>query len=323
MHSKKRALLADFSGDPDDFLDLEPDVRKLLQSGKKEEEAKKFPWPAVLALVVAGIAFGYWQWLGQQVINEQQAKVANLEASPGVVILESDYSRDSLYLEFMMDPDGDDPKQFFEPENPDYSVDTREIMYLSIEPELILRRAKRILEPQPSTTIDFDAGIIKLTGTATVNWVAEATKNWPSISGAERLDISRLNIIDPELNAIRSLIDEAESVIFEFETGNADLDTESASFQSLASTLLELVAKANDYGATLTIDIVGFTDSSGTDRVNRIIALNRAETLKLYLMDEGIPGNILEAFRGQDYEGGSVTVPGTSRETHLVIKVTR
>lgn len=70
MHSKKRALLADFSGDPDDFLDLEPDVRKLLQSGKKEEETKKFPWPAVLALVIAGIAFGHWQWLGQQVINE-------------------------------------------------------------------------------------------------------------------------------------------------------------------------------------------------------------------------------------------------------------
>ena len=42
LHGTKRTQLSDYSGDPDDFLDIEPDVRKLLRAERKDgdEEAE-------------------------------------------------------------------------------------------------------------------------------------------------------------------------------------------------------------------------------------------------------------------------------------------
>lgn len=323
MHIKKRAMLSDYSGDPDDFLDIEPDVRRLLQSGKKEEEAKKFPWPAVIAIVILGLAFGYWQWLGQQLINDQKSQVNELESALGIVLLDAQHSREAMQLEYMFDPDGADPNSFLNFEHPEYTISVRAVPYLSIEPEVVLTRAIRILEPESETTIEIDGGTIVLSGKAHVKWFAKVEEKWAQISGASALDASQLDLQNPELEQINDLISSAESVIFEFETGNADLDFESTSFQNLAQTLLDLMARANDYGAKISIDILGFTDESGTERVNRIIAMNRAETLKLYLMDVGIPGDVLTAHRGKDYEGDGVAIPSNTRETHLIIRMSQ
>ena len=321
LHIKKRVLLGDYSGDPDDFLDVEPDVRKLLQVGKKEEEAKKFPWPAVIALFALGIAVGYWQWLGQQLIHAQKAQVEELAAAPGIILLDATHSRTNYSVEIMRDPDAIDPASVLVFDHPEYAAEAREIPYLSIEPEIIKSRAIRILQPEEQVNLEIDNSTIVLSGTATVSWVERTQSAWTAISGVESLDISGLVQVDPDLDEIIALINNAESFVFEFETGSADLDPESVQFQNLAGELNLLLEKTAAYGANIVIDIVGFTDSSGTERVNRIIALNRAETLKLYLMDEGVPETVLSAYRGQDYDGASNVNPDTARETHLVIRM--
>lgn len=322
MHIKKRALLAEYSGDPDDFLDLEPDVRKLLQAGKKEQAEKKFPWPAVAAILVAALAFGYWQWLGQQLINEQRQQVAELAAAPGIVLLNADYSRKQLAVEFMADPDSVDPAAHLNLSHPEYTVLIKSVPYLSMQPEVIAARAERILTPAANTRLEVADRKIILTGAATAAWLEQAERQWPRVSGAEALDFSQLTVLTPRLDAIKALITDVESTVFQFETGSADLDPESPEFQILVRDFKDLLAKTNAYGASLAVDIVGYTDTSGTERVNRIIALNRAETLKLYLIDAGIPESILTAYRGQDYEGTQVSQNDSTRETHLVVRMT-
>ncbi len=321
LHIKKRALLANFSGDPDDFLDIEPDVRALLQSGKKELETKKFPWPAVIALVLAGIAFGYWQWLGVQIVNEQKRQVAEFSSAPGIVLLDASYSRKQLSLEYMSDPDAQDPADVLDMDHPEYSVTQKALPFLSVEPEIIERRARRLLKPQTGTHLEIIGKQIVLSGSATVDWISFAEKHWPGVAGAESLDTAKLQALNPELDAISNLAIEIESVVFEFESGSAELDPNSPQFTALTDKLTDLFNRAEAYGATIEIDVVGYTDNTGTEQVNRIIALNRAETLKLYLMDAGFEASSFNAYRGQDYEDAAYTPSDTTRETHLVVRI--
>lgn len=320
LHIKKRAQLADYSGDPDDFLDVEPQVRKLLQSERKDLETKKFPWPAVGAIVLAVIGLGIWHWLGVQLIGEQKREVALLASQPGIVVLEAKHSRSHLDVELMADPDAIDPMTILSMDHPEYSVQTKVIPYLSIEPEVLERRANRIINPQSGTELSLDGRVIVLTGSANVNWLKEAEIRWPSVSGAEGIDSSALTRLDPELDAIQSLSGQIESIVFQFETGSAELDPESPGFVMLVADLNALLSRTAAYGLNVAIDIVGFTDSTGTEQVNRIIALNRAETLKLYLMDAGFPEDLFSTHRGQDYSGIDKDDTSSIRETHLVVR---
>ena len=49
------------------------------------------------------------------------------------------------------------------------------------------------------------------------------------------------------------------------------------------------------------VDIRGYTDHTGTDRINLPLSLKRAEALKSYLVGKGIPAERMKTFeRGRD-----------------------
>lgn len=320
LHTKKRAELNDYSGDPDDFIEFEPDVRQLLMTEKKTqaEEKRKFPWLAVVSIVALSIALGYWQWLGMEINKEQKELVRLLDVEPGITILEQTLSRESLQIKLMVDPDALAPDAVLGPESPEFTRETIVTPYLSLEDELLERRANRILMPEAGTLLQIADRSIQASGTATVDWLERAKQTWTGITGAEAFNTTELNLTDPAKERIDALTMRLESFIFEFEKGEAEIDPETERFLTLVDDIKRLMQQADSYGATLQIDIVGFTDASGTERINRIVGLQRAEILMANLIDNGIPGELLKAFRSQDY---TTMADETSRETRLVVKL--
>ncbi|CAA0092120.1 Outer membrane efflux protein BepC [Zhongshania aliphaticivorans] len=75
-----------------------------------------------------------------------------------------------------------------------------------------------------------------------------------------------------------------------FDTGSAELKP-----QALGS-LRSLVEKALSYGVTLTsVSIIGHTDSTGSDELNRNLSLARAIAVRDFLIKEGITASIMTA----------------------------
>tara|TARA_R110002072_G_scaffold1780_13_gene14937 strand:+ start:13729 stop:15420 length:1692 start_codon:yes stop_codon:yes gene_type:complete len=318
LHGQKRSQLADYSGDPAEFIELEPDVRQLLQSEKKQQEKakKKFPWLAVISIAVILSAIGYWQWLGFEINQQQKHLIKQLEATAGITLLEAKFSRDELNAKLLVDPDATQPDTILADATAEFSTRVTTTPYLSIEDKILQRRAMRILTPEEDIQLRVVDRILWAEGTATTNWLAQAQQQWMRVAGIESFDFNSLIVVNPDLDRINALTRELESFVFEFESGKAEIDTSTTQFQNLVTDVKSLLTQAKRLGYTVKIDVVGFTDASGSDRINRILGLQRALTLTTRLVENGIPATALAAYRSQDYP---TFAEETSRETKLVV----
>ena len=318
LHIRKRTQLSDYSGDPDDFIDLEPDVRRLLLSERKPEKKKSFPWLAVVSIVVIAIAFGYWQWLGIEIKNQQTHLVAEIAGEPGIIILDKTYSRKAARVALLVDPDAIDVSTLTQEKDWDFEFNVISTPFLSLDPEILLRRASRILAPTSDTTLKVKDRIIYPGGVATRSWLEKAMLKWPGVVGAEGLNIEGLIVTDPEREALDALDNTIESFSFEFERGKAELDPDTAQFAALVTNVKSMLEQAQVLGIKVHIDIVGFTDETGTDRINRILSFQRAEILKQHMVASGIPADLLSTHRSEDYEALFDTI---GRETRLIVSL--
>lgn len=320
LHVQKRGQLANYSGDPDDFIELEPEVRNLLQAEKKQEEEKKkkFPWLAVVSIVLIASAIGYWQWLGFEIRKEQTHIIQQFEETAGITVIEAKFSRDVLKAKLLVDADATSPEQLLESASDKFVTSITATPYLSVEKEILERRAVRILKPEKEVQLRIENRTIYLEGTATVAWFALAEQQWMRVAGVESVDMSNLIVVDHALDQINALTTELESFVFEFESGKADIDTSSTQFLVLAEDIRSLLEQAEEYGAKVKIDVVGSTDESGSDRINRVLALQRALTLVTRLVESGIPATSLAAYRSQDYPA---LADETGRETKLIVQM--
>ena len=323
LHSRKRAQLHNYSGDPDDFLDIEPDVRRLLQTEKKQakEEKRKIPWLALVAIAILSCGYGYWYWLGETIATEQQRLLAKLESEPGLVVMKSSLSRSQFSATLLSDPDAIDPGQVTNDAAGEFSISLDRIPYLSLDPEIIQRRAIRVLQPENSTAIEIVGRSVHLSGIATVDWMARADNLWPGITGADGYVTSSVQIVDPALDEINQLINQIESFYFEFAKGESDIDATQQAFSALTQDIRTLISRSIAYGRPAFIDVVGFTDATGTDRINRIIGTERANRVTQELIENGVPGQHLRAHNSQDYESSTVSDIGDRRETRLLVNL--
>ena len=80
-----------------------------------------------------------------------------------------------------------------------------------------------------------------------------------------------------------------------FKRNSADIDTE-----RYASELSRIVEALKEFPG-VKVDIRGYTDHTGTDRINLPLSLKRAEALKTYLVSKGIPADRMSTFgEGKD-----------------------
>jgi OOP family OmpA-OmpF porin len=288
VHLQMRAQLKAFQGDTEPFEAAKPTLEELLETVVETDRpqsrsvAPKIAWAVagVVALLLVGLAVrGSLRW------NEA---VRTLRAEPGIVLIDADRSWGSWRFEGLHDPLARDPltvleEAGFDPDRVEGSWEP----YMSFDEEMVYERAVRVLEPPETATVSLSDGVLRVEGAASARWVIPARQRARSLSGISRLDMSGLSVtVPPDLRRTSGGL---ESHRVFFSVGSADLTPDSqTTLDLLAADFERLAMEAGDIGYRIAIDIVGRTDSSGTEELNRALSEQRAQAVLGALAERGI-----------------------------------
>ncbi len=305
LHRLKRSSLVDYSGDPEEFAETESDLRQILDIKLKSDEEsseRKIPWFALIVIAIVLGGFGYLRYLDNLVNIARSNYLATLEQIPGVVVIDSAVSDDAMLIEAMIDADAEgveaisyDP-QMFRPELTRFS-------HVSLDPVIVQRRAERVLQPPESVSLSVVNSVLIVTGEVPLVWYQQMERSWPAATGIASVDSAGLVVIDTVAVAMAQNAAAIESITFAFEKEGADVLPDDPQLPALASAIEALQELALARGQQLNLDVIGYTDESGSRLINQQLAIDRALSLRDALVAGGVDQEILHPASGFDYDG--------------------
>jgi OOP family OmpA-OmpF porin len=165
-------------------------------------------------------------------------------------------------------------------------VDQHWERYLSLQPQLVLARARAALKPPAGVRLALAGDTLRLQGPAPHRWLASTARAAGLPAGVAALDLSGVvPDLPPELSGRVAEV-EQERVLFA--VGSALLDARArAAVARIAAALVRVQSAAAVLGAGATIELQGRTDPTGTDAANQTLSRERAETVLNALAAQG------------------------------------
>lgn len=307
LHRLKKSELANYGGDPDEFADVADDLQKLLQVQRKKVKEKGKPWLAILAIATFLSVMGYWYYVNSQAAQFRAGLISDLSQEPGLVLLSSEFDGDVLSITLLADPMARDPAEVIDPIQDGFRVSFLVYSHLSALDEIVGRRVNAVLSPSAQVQTDVRAGTLFLSGRVDGDWLAEFNEHWPAITGVNTVDISALSVFYPRREAISTSVEQLQSIQIDFEKGDTEAIYEEVFIENLAAQIIALNSLfLEETGQPVKIDIVGYTDSTGSDDINQRIGLERAQSLETALVARGVANELLisySAFNHPSYDG--------------------
>jgi OOP family OmpA-OmpF porin len=299
VHKRARSRLQNYSGDPDDYQDLEPMLRSCLRvqrrgQAESNDVPRSVPWLALVSIaLLCGV--GIWFWFQSYTLdNARQNALARLVSEPGIVVMGSRVVDDLLLINGLRDRLAEAPEQVLS--EPGVGVLGLTFVfepYLSTEPVIVERRAIRRLAPPVSARMSVQDSTLVVTGAANVNWIGTLEQRWRSVGGLDALNIDALDRLDPVRAEMESLVTLIESTIFYFDRSAAEPNPGAAKVPALALAIKRLVELSETLGIAPVVRVLGATDDTGAAQFNAQLAEQRAENLYVALLAQGIPAKLL------------------------------
>jgi OOP family OmpA-OmpF porin len=321
IHFEQQVAFANFKGDSSPFLATTPHLDRCLQASYKTDEnsVSSSHWlqlgmKALFLALLFGIPLFFivrdsWRW---------NQTVKQVQQESGFVI--TDASKDwftafgwgKYHLSGMKDPLATDPKQILAAHHLDSRLlDASLHPYQALEPAILTKRLKRILNPSQFTTLDVNAaGILVPQGIASDQWKTYAKTIAPAISGLNGIDFSKLltskeyiqTVLTPKLNAQQ----------ISFEVGKADVSPEAL---KPVAEIIQQVNEVAQMGQTdAHVGIYGYADNTGDVNTNLNLSKQRAENVKTLLVRHF---NIPDAFLNTIGDG--ILSDGTKTEQRIAV----
>jgi outer membrane protein OmpA-like peptidoglycan-associated protein len=295
IHVELNEALQNFQGDKNAFEAARPYLEScLLQeesvAQRKTGSAQGSLSPALLVLVLLLLsALGWWgvaSYLDQQREADEQLRWARFQdmvrEKPGIHItsIDSVNGKNGKTIVYgLRDPLSDEPREIAQEVGLRHeAIDFQFEPYLSLQPELVARRAKDILHSPESVRLSVSNGttVLNLTGTAPHAWIAQLQKFGSMIPGVTSIQDAELQ--DESRLRLDQLVREIETRHIEFEAGSSSPSAESAAaIQSVLLALRESDALAQQLGHRIQVEIHGHTSEEGSVETNRRLALARAQ----------------------------------------------
>jgi OOP family OmpA-OmpF porin len=192
IHFMKSEELESFDGDVSPFEDLKSYLEGCLQSQVKEGRRKISPllW-LLLGIVVLVITL----WVSYSMRDERRWSnyVDRLRSEPGIVITDTERRSGKYYVFGLRDPLAADPKEMLKQENIEpESVVFQWEAYRALHPEFTITRARKLLQPPETVTLDLKDGVLYAVGYAPPQWAVEARKLAIAIPGVFQLNEDKL-----------------------------------------------------------------------------------------------------------------------------------
>lgn len=274
--------LREFSGDDSPFLIARTYMEELLIEQKVENAAGggKAQNVLVRSWVVALLIIGIFVILLNWVTSERSARATwqgvldSLNETPGIVVTRAERDGDSYSLAGLRDPlainpidvayaaglDSDDVTENFEP-------------YLSLEPELIVARARQRLAAPEQVEFTLEGELLILSGRASTEWIQTLPSMVDRIPGVNRVDWRR--VIDVDQSTLEQLAARIAESVLSFATDDDTVRTQSTGFETLRGLIAEFDTLTGATGAVTVVEVCGHT---ATEEVNRLnLRVRRAQ----------------------------------------------
>jgi flagellar motor protein MotB len=307
------SALAEFKGETGPFRTAGDRLNQLLEARfRSKEDGKRKPRAAIaagaviLALIVGW--FGYSTYL----LWEWSRFLKALRQQPGIMVISEEKSGGRFHVQGFRDPLAPDPGKILseagiDPQKADLDLKP----FYSVDDPIVLKRANERLHPPAGVQLVDTNGRLSAEGAASPKWIAEFEERAPWIAGVDAIDISHLENTDRvEFNRLNGAL---ESVVLVFPLGRTDLEPgQEAALAQVGKDVQSLITEASNLGGTVTVDIVGHTDTTGVETANLPLSRQRADQIFNSLRRAGVkPGNMRprgvatsEPLRTEDTEEG-------------------
>jgi OOP family OmpA-OmpF porin len=147
---------------------------------------------------------------------------------------------------------------------------------------------EQLMQPPPTVTLEIKDNQLHASGSAGHQWISEARQKVKSLAGitAFRED----SLIDTDLVLFDKIKMEIQNSIIYF---NHDSDILIANQQDAIQKLIRNIIKLHDLAELLNqdviINIIGHSDSNGTERIQMEISRKRSEKMLAMLVGAGLP----------------------------------
>jgi OOP family OmpA-OmpF porin len=296
IHRDYSTEITQFEGDPAPFAPTQRYLEDCLQKSERTAEKKSgsgiSPY-LLVPLAIILLALGTWAFFSLRSYWRWQNYLSRLEAEPGIVITETGRRGGKYFVAGLRDPLANDPARILTTTNlAAGDVESRWEPYQGLDEKLVYQRAQAILNPPPSVTLKPPKdGVLVASGIAPQAWIEDARRLARLVPGltAFRED----GLINEEILRIKA---QMEAEVPRFVLGKAQFapgQTEESNRLIADARRLFVLGAAN--GASVTMEVVGHTDDTGTVEFNDRLSLERAEVVKKLLVDAGLDAARLTA----------------------------
>ncbi len=295
FHLEYAEILESFHGDIEPYKATQALLESCLVNEKKEHEDENKPpasmWKAWVVLGVIAALFFYWQFTRYIEDQHWQRALSSLMAEPGLIVVSSRYEDGQHVITGMRDPQASDPQTVIAGEIP--SIDPIKFVFtpfMSLDPEMILIRARQTLKPPAGVVLTYDQGTLVLTGTAEKRWINTVKSVAVNVIGIEAVDVSNLKmdltVVKGEASVLAQTI---VDFILYFNVGEAALsDIEKEQVASLAQTINLHFEKAALVGLHAHYLIKGHSDLKGSEKMQQAVSDDRASAIYNQLIIAGV-----------------------------------
>ena len=288
IHATHRVPLESFDGDAGAFASARPRLEECLQS-KVAEPVARPPWFA-LALISVVVLLLAW-WAIPRIIESRRwhAYQVRLQDEPGVVVTQVGQREGKRYVAGLRDALAPDPQMFLDTVGLDPErVESRWDPYISLLPDLILRRARANLDPPAGLDLSLRDGVLIATGAAPTDWIDRARHVAPTIPG-----VVGFVVADQVLSDLAAEI-QRRSVFFAV---GSDTPNIPEAVEEIAGQVRALDVAARARGRSVTVEVRGSTDDQGDSLSNARLALARAQQVRAMLLAAGVGRAEVRAMR--------------------------
>lgn len=187
IHEDYHKALVTFKGDTKPFEDITPILETCLKTRMVKGEDRISPLTGVI-LVVPIVMLGVWGGYEIRQSLRWGRYIEALDHQPGLVVLERGWRGTQRYVRGLRDPLAVDPVGMLVdvgimPE----AVISEWASYSALEPDIVLMRVRRVLDPPPGVVLVLRDGVLSVEGAAPWHWVDGITAYATTIPGITRV----------------------------------------------------------------------------------------------------------------------------------------
>ena len=287
IHLQFSTALQQFDGDAAPLETTKPLLEELLETVVTTDQPRTRSLAPRLAWIVIAILVVVVGILWFRANRRWHSAVDMLGNEPGIVLVDADRSFTRWHFTGLRDPIAADPIALLSSLGVDSSrIEADWEPYLSFDPALIVERARGILRAPASAALALNVDTLEVRGSAPAYWVGHTNSSTVAIPGVTFIDLSE---ITPEFPG--EIVEQRQALEgrrLRFAIGSAALPLEAwTTLRSVAQEMEELQANLAGVKFAARLELIGRTDTTGSNETNQLLSQLRAEAVVAALTSLG------------------------------------